>query len=212
MALKESDAPHLPSRPLQHFSPTTLPSSSTTRQRPPHGNSIVSATSSVGKEKVRKGRMPIRNTKTPSCKNSMARMGQTSTVSQTGRSCVVSCASIPFRTTCTPVVRQVRFFASTLPSRIHPLAQQRPDLTQAVDRTFVNLVDLVDINNMDLEVELFESEHKLSEYTISTGKFFPRKNAHAGGLLQYLLRHILNPRGDVPSHRGRRRGGRGRRP
>lgn len=54
---------------------------------------------------------------------------------------------------------------------------------------------------------MFESERDLSQYTISTGKFFPRENAYAGGLLRYLLRHILHPRDDYSQARreGKRR-------
>jgi hypothetical protein len=51
-------------------------------------------------------------------------------------------------------------------------------------------------------VTVFVSEMQLSEYTKSTGKFFPRDNAYAGGLLRYLLRHIMDPRLEmVPSRK-----------
>jgi len=46
-------------------------------------------------------------------------------------------------------------------------------------------------------VTVFVSELKLSEYTKQTGKFFPRDNAYAGGLLRYLLRRIMKPRPEV---------------
>ena len=57
----------------------------------------------------------------------------------------------------------------------------------------VNLVDLV------LEegpVHKFKTVKELSEYTRATGKFFPRDDAEAGGLLRYLLRHIFDPSKD----------------
>jgi len=58
-------------------------------------------------------------------------------------------------------------------------------------RTHVNLVDLV--TNAPGRARVFDSEEQLSAYTRSSEKFFPKKNAHAGDLLRYLLRHILNP-------------------
>lgn len=39
----------------------------------------------------------------------------------------------------------------------------------------------------------FESEGELSWYTRDTGKYFPRDNAYAGGLLKFLLRRIFGP-------------------
>ena len=44
-----------------------------------------------------------------------------------------------------------------------------------------------------MEVQVFKTEHELSAYTTSTGKFFPKENAYAGGLLRDLLWHILQP-------------------
>lgn len=52
---------------------------------------------------------------------------------------------------------------------------------------------------------VFVSEKKLSEYTKSTGKFFPRDNAYAGGLLKYLLRRIMDPRPEVVSSSRKRK-------
>jgi hypothetical protein len=42
---------------------------------------------------------------------------------------------------------------------------------------------------------------ELSEYTKKSRKFFAKENAHAGGVLKFLLRQILHP--------GRERVGRG---
>ena len=74
----------------------------------------------------------------------------------------------------------------------------------------MNLVDLVDgYENPNRPITKFTSVKALSEYTISTGKYFPRGNVHAGDLLKYLLRQILCP----PSERnkngrgGKKRGG-----
>lgn len=81
---------------------------------------------------------------------------------------------------------------------------------QAVKRTHVNIVDLVDTDNTGEEVEIFRSLEKLREYTIDSGKYFPKENAYAGGVLKFLLREILNPwEGRGRKFRGRgRRGGR----
>jgi hypothetical protein len=40
-------------------------------------------------------------------------------------------------------------------------------------------------------VELFASLEELREYTIESGKFFPKESAYAGGVLKFLLREIL---------------------
>ena len=53
----------------------------------------------------------------------------------------------------------------------------------------VNLVDLVDTTGRD--AELFEDLDGLREYTIESGKYFPKENAYAGGVLRFLLRKIL---------------------
>ncbi len=59
-------------------------------------------------------------------------------------------------------------------------------------------------------VDTFPSEVALAEYTKETGKFFPRDDAEAGGLLRLLLRQIMNP-GERDSRkrksRRRKRGG-----
>lgn len=81
---------------------------------------------------------------------------------------------------------------------------------QKVATTHVNLVDLVDVFDQGGIAMQFGSVEALSEYTISTGKFFPRDDMDAGDLLKHLLRHILNPSQNHHHHRGGRGGGRGR--
>jgi hypothetical protein len=66
---------------------------------------------------------------------------------------------------------------------------------QAVLTKHVNLVDLVQGDKM--EVEIFETEKDLSEYTIQTNKFFPKEDAADGGVLRALRRRIFSPRGPV---------------
>ena len=58
-----------------------------------------------------------------------------------------------------------------------------------IKNVHVNLIDLVDTSGRD--VEIFPSLEDLSEYTIETGKFFPKESAYAGGVLKFLLREIL---------------------
>jgi len=64
---------------------------------------------------------------------------------------------------------------------------------KAVDGIHVNILDLVDISHSGGAMKLFNSEAALSLYTRERKKYFPKEDAYAGGLLKYLLRHILNP-------------------
>ncbi|CAE6428049.1 unnamed protein product, partial [Rhizoctonia solani] len=54
---------------------------------------------------------------------------------------------------------------------------------QLVKSMHVNIVDLVDTRATQAPVTHFPSEAALSSYTISTGKYFPKESAYAGGLL-----------------------------
>ncbi|KAG6860673.1 hypothetical protein C0995_008740 [Termitomyces sp. Mi166 len=76
--------------------------------------------------------------------------------------------------------------------RITP-APEGLNACREVEAVHVNLVDFVDHPNTGTPVWLFSTEAELSEYTLETGKFFPRESAYAGGLLKYLLRHIQRP-------------------
>ncbi|KAG9308519.1 hypothetical protein JVU11DRAFT_11863 [Chiua virens] len=98
-------------------------------------------------------------------------------------------------------------------TRIKPFPGNIQACREAMQGKFVNLVDLVDANNSPMKVGLFETERQLSEYTLSTGKFFPGENAHAGKLLRllHLRRQIVHPRNDGPSHSHPRKGTKGRR-
>jgi len=83
---------------------------------------------------------------------------------------------------------------------------------QRVKQTHVNIVDLVDAPNTGQRVRVFNSVQELSTYTKEYGKYFPKENAYAGGVLKFLLREILNPPVVVVgrARRARARGGRGR--
>ncbi|KAG1867066.1 hypothetical protein C8R48DRAFT_704088 [Suillus tomentosus] len=95
--------------------------------------------------------------------------------------------------------------------RISPIPDTLESCREVVKATHVNIVDLIDTKVTGKPVTIFYSEAKLSEYTKATGKFFPRDNAYAGGLLRYLLRRIMNPRQERVSRSGQRTQGRRRR-
>lgn len=63
-----------------------------------------------------------------------------------------------------------------------------------MDAIFVNICDLVDMRHTGEPVEIFPSERRLATYSKKSGNIYPKKNAYAGGLLRYLLRHIEYPR------------------
>jgi len=92
-----------------------------------------------------------------------------------------------------------------------PIPEGLEACRNAVLKTHVNIVDLLDTPETGKAVVLFDSEEQLSIYTKDSGKFFPLDEAHAGGLLKFLLRRILNPHLSGRGKRGRRTGrGRGR--
>ncbi|KAH7377615.1 hypothetical protein BKA66DRAFT_422029 [Pyrenochaeta sp. MPI-SDFR-AT-0127] len=72
---------------------------------------------------------------------------------------------------------------------ISPLPVNLQECRKAVQKVHVNLVDLVDSRGEQIEV--FDSLEDLQDYTIETGKFFPKESAYAGGVLKALLREIL---------------------
>ncbi|KAF8593550.1 hypothetical protein BDV93DRAFT_612196 [Ceratobasidium sp. AG-I] len=57
----------------------------------------------------------------------------------------------------------------------------------------VNICDVLDARARGHKVKDYKTEVRLSEYTMDSGKFFPREHVLAGGLLSFLLRQILNP-------------------
>ncbi|TDL15744.1 hypothetical protein BD410DRAFT_695718, partial [Rickenella mellea] len=91
---------------------------------------------------------------------------------------------------------------------INPAPAKLKQCRAAVKRAHVNIVDLVDTQRTCEQVKVFQSELELSIYTKNTGKYFPRENAYAGGLLRYLLRRIINP--ELAGRGGGSRRGRGR--
>ncbi|KAF9531002.1 hypothetical protein CPB83DRAFT_148912 [Crepidotus variabilis] len=88
--------------------------------------------------------------------------------------------------------------------RINPIPDNVKEARQKVKQTHVNLVDLTDGYDGGREIIIFPTEEALAAYTRSNGRFFPKEEAYAGGVLKYLLRHILNPY--LGGGRGRGRG------
>ncbi|KAG9127400.1 hypothetical protein FRC07_014210 [Ceratobasidium sp. 392] len=64
---------------------------------------------------------------------------------------------------------------------------------KVVQKTHVNLVDLIDTPNTQKPVVQFESIEALRKYSKKTKKIFPRNEAKAGGILKHLLRPIGYP-------------------
>ncbi|KAH7162403.1 hypothetical protein B0J13DRAFT_9682 [Dactylonectria estremocensis] len=60
-----------------------------------------------------------------------------------------------------------------------------------VQRTHVNLVDLVESPTTGQKAKIFPTVEALRKYTIDEKKIFPRDEAYAGGLLKTLLRQIF---------------------
>ncbi|KAI9446048.1 hypothetical protein H4582DRAFT_1903111 [Lactarius indigo] len=83
--------------------------------------------------------------------------------------------------------------------RIDPAPDTLRKCRTAVLRKHVNLVDLV--HGSKEEVRIFKTEKELSEYTMETEKYFPKKDAKDGGVLRALRRQIFEPREGTSSSR-----------
>jgi len=73
---------------------------------------------------------------------------------------------------------------------IEPLPAGVPEMKKIVRSTHVNLSDLLDGGRSGTEVRIFDTEAELAAYTIKEGRFFPKIEAYAGGVLRFLLREI----------------------
>jgi hypothetical protein len=67
--------------------------------------------------------------------------------------------------------------------------------------THVNLSDLLDSVRTGSPVKIFATHSDLANYTRSQGRYFPKEDAYAGGLLKYLLREIENNTMDAVGRR-----------
>jgi hypothetical protein len=93
-------------------------------------------------------------------------------------------------------LRESRAVSCRSSDSLCPWSTKVSSFIQAVVTKHVNLVDLLVVVALGLkeEVRIFKTEKELSEYTIATGKFFPKEDAKDGGVLRALRRHIWNPR------------------
>ncbi|KAL4248524.1 hypothetical protein ABKN59_007824 [Abortiporus biennis] len=73
---------------------------------------------------------------------------------------------------------------------LYPIPGNIDGCKALIQNTHVNIVDLVDAGRIYGEVTIFDTVEELREYSLKTGKIFPRENAKAGGVLRYLLRKI----------------------
>jgi len=58
--------------------------------------------------------------------------------------------------------------------------------------THTNLVDMIDCKIRGTKARGFRTQAELAEYTKATGKYILRDRAKVGGLLEYLLRPLIN--------------------
>ena len=70
--------------------------------------------------------------------------------------------------------------------------QTQTNALQAVLDTHLNLSDLLDSVRTGSPVKIFATHADLVDYTRNQGRYFPKEDAYAGGLLKYLLREIDN--------------------
>ena len=63
-------------------------------------------------------------------------------------------------------------------------------IPKVVARSNVNIVDYIEAKRLGNTVTVFSTVRQLADYTSRTGKYFPKNDAKAGGVLKYLLRQI----------------------
>jgi len=82
----------------------------------------------------------------------------------------------------------------------------RTDIHKAVINTHINLTDMLDSKRRGEAISTFKTQDELVGYTIHEGRYFPKEDAYAGGLLKYLLREIHNKYEGSRGKRGRLQG------
>ncbi|KAG8693480.1 hypothetical protein FRC08_009088 [Ceratobasidium sp. 394] len=75
---------------------------------------------------------------------------------------------------------------------VEEVPEKLKDCKKLVQRTNVNLVDLVDMPNTNQPVQHFNSVGALRAYSKKEKKIFPRNEAKAGGILKHLLRPLFS--------------------
>ncbi|KAF8599061.1 hypothetical protein BDV93DRAFT_560715 [Ceratobasidium sp. AG-I] len=78
--------------------------------------------------------------------------------------------------------------------KIEEIPSELSKCRKVVKKLFINLIDLIDMPNTGRPVRHFKTEVQLSKYCKRTEKIILKEDAHAGGLLKYLLRQIIFPR------------------
>ena len=93
-------------------------------------------------------------------------------------------------------IRKFRDVSCRSSDPLCPWSTKASSSMQAVVNIHVNLVDLVHqvVHGPKEELIFFKTEKQLSDYTIKTGKYFPKEGAKDSEVLQALRRHILLPR------------------
>ncbi|KAJ6576972.1 hypothetical protein DFH09DRAFT_1030899 [Mycena vulgaris] len=86
---------------------------------------------------------------------------------------------------------------------IFPVPDSLEECERVIEDAHVNLIDLVDVHTTREAVHRFKTEQELSEYTMRTGKIFPRDEAYKGPLLRHLLRRIFHPPREGLMRRGK---------
>ncbi|KAJ3491589.1 hypothetical protein NLI96_g586 [Meripilus lineatus] len=76
---------------------------------------------------------------------------------------------------------------------LSPIPDEVNKCRELVSNLHINIVDLIEHGRLLERVRVFPTVVELSEYTRSTGRIFPRDHELAGGVLRYLLRHIVDP-------------------
>ena len=100
-------------------------------------------------------------------------------------------------------LREFRAVSRRSSDPLCPWSTKASSSMQAVVNIHVNLVDLAHqvVHDPKEELIFFKTEKQLSEYTIKTGKYFPKEDAKDSEVLRALRRHILLPREDRGSSR-----------
>ena len=99
----------------------------------------------------------------------------------------------------TPSLREFHAVSCRSSDPLRPWSTKASSSLQAVVDKYVNLVDLV--HNPRKKATNFETEKRLSEYTIETEKYFPKGDAKDSKVLRALRRRIIRPRKDRSSSR-----------
>ncbi|KAK2592853.1 hypothetical protein QQS21_009456 [Conoideocrella luteorostrata] len=74
---------------------------------------------------------------------------------------------------------------------ISPVPDSIKSCKKAIEKVHVNIMDFVDSERTGDPVVTFKNPKRFREYTVATGKIFPKKEAKESSLLRYLLRQVF---------------------